>query len=460
MTDAAALTAPRYSWRFAAGAGLALGFAYTLSPLTVIVLASLYPLWRVASRGLSDRERHWLKAILVIAIAIRLLTVAGLFLSADPAKPFATFFGDEELFKTRTIWLRNIGMGVPISKADMIYVFDDIAQSSYLYLLAYVQAIVGDAPYGVHLLNTLMYLCAVVGLYRLVRPSFGGVAALGGLALLLFVPSLLIWSVSALKEPLYTLVAAAEIACAVLVARAPRWWLRAAALAGVVAGAFLLQGVRNGGLVVVGVGAVGGLSLGLAFTRPRVLLAAAVALSLMTPILLTRPAVKGAMLKAAQVGVFNHTGHLLTPGRAYLLVDPRYYDDRYHLWAMPPSEAAQFVVRAVVSYFVIPLPQHVDSLATAAYLPEQIVWLTVVLLVVPGLVAGLRRDAVLTCLLAAHAVAAIMLVALNSGNIGTLIRHRGLAWPYLAWLAALGACDLIRRIAGRGETPMVRMELT
>lgn len=460
MTGATMTAGHRAPWLLAVGVGLALGVAYTLSPLTIVVVATLFPLWRLASRGLSERERYWLAAILFVAVAIRLLAIGGLFLTADQAKPFATFFGDEELFKTRTVWLRNIGMDVPISKADMIYVFDDIAQSSYLYVLAYIQALVGIAPYGVHLFNMLLYLCAVVGLYRLVRTGFGGVAAMGGLAVLLFIPSLLVWSVSALKEPLYTIVAAGELVCAVLVTRAPRRWQRVLAVAGVVAGAFALQGVRNGGLVVVGVGAAGGLALGLALTRPRVLLAGTVALALTAPVLLTRPAVEGALLRVAQTGVFNHTGHLLTPGKAYLLVDPRYYDDRFHLWKMPSQEAARFVVDAIAAYFVVPLPQHVDSTAIAAYLPEQFVWLVVVLLVPAGVAAGLRRDPVLTSLLAAHAFAAVVTVALNSGNIGTLIRHRGLAWPYLAFLGALGACDLLRRTTARSEPPMVRMEPT
>ena len=64
-----------------------------------------------------------------------------------------------------------------------------------------------------------------------------------------------------------------------------------------------------------------------------------------------------------------------------------------------------------------------------------------------GFYAGLKRDIVVTCMLAAHAVAAIAIVALSSGNIGTLIRHRSLAMPYVIWLSATGAHECVRRIA-------------
>ena len=42
--------------------------------------------------------------------------------------------------------------------------------------------------------------------------------------------------------------------------------------------------------------------------------------------------------------------------------------------------------------------------------------------------------------------AAILIVALTSGNIGTLIRHRSLALLYLIWLSALGAHEGVRLV--------------
>ena len=99
---------------------------------------------------------------------------------ADPSRPYANFFGDEELFKNRTVWLRNVSMGIPISPADTIYVFDEVGRSSYLYLLAYIQALVGDAPYGTNVLNACWYVAAVLLLHGFIRRAYGRVAAFGG----------------------------------------------------------------------------------------------------------------------------------------------------------------------------------------------------------------------------------------------------------------------------------------
>jgi hypothetical protein len=46
-------------------------------------------------------------------------------------------------------------------------------------------------------------------------------------------------------------------------------------------------------------------------------------------------------------------------------------------------------------------------------------------------------------------MAAIAIIALSSGNIGTLIRHRSLALLYLIWLSAVGAHECMRLVIPR-----------
>lgn len=434
----------RGQWRLAAVAGAIIGLVYTLSPLTVLVLAALPLLWRWAGRDLSDRERRWLTVVLCVAVAARLIAIGGLFLSADSARPFANFFGDEEFFKRRSIWMRNIGLGVPIAGSDVIYAFDDVGRSLHLYVLAYLQAVVGNAPYGILLLNALVYAAGALVLYRLVRPAYGGLAALGGLTLLLFLPSLLTWSISALKEPAYMCVGAAEVVAAAAVIRARRVRSRLLAAAATVACAFVLQGLRDGGMAMAVIGVGGGLAASLVITRPRVLLASLVALPLVVVIAFNRPAVQVRAWAAVHEAAFKNWGYINTPGYTYKLLDARFYPARADIRTMTPPEAARFVLRAVVDYVTMPLPWSIESRAALAFLPEQIVWYGLVVLVPIGIWTGLRRDAVITSLLVSHAAAAALMVALTGGNVGTLVRHRGMALPYIVWLSTLGGIELTR----------------
>ena len=49
------------------------------------------------------------------------------------------------------------------------------------------------------------------------------------------------------------------------------------------------------------------------------------------------------------------------------------------------------------------------------------------------------------------AAASIVAIALTSGNVGTLVRHRSLAVPYLLWLSLAGLCELLSRAGARGQ---------
>lgn len=429
----------------AVGIGAVLGVIYTLSPLSVLATAAGIAAVAWGSRDFGPRERRWFIFLIAFAMALRLALIAGLFLTADDSRPFATFFGDEELFKSRPIWIRNIGLGVPISPADMIYAFDDTGRSGYLFVLAVLQAFVGDAPYAIHVLNAVVYLAGTLVLHRLARVSFGRLPAIGGLAVLLFFPSLFAWSISALKEPMFVLVAAIELLSVLMVVRSRTWLGRIAALVAVVISALMLESLRKGGSQVAMAGAVAGIAGGLIVPRPRLFLATALFVPLTVVALLQVPRLQDRVLTVVRDSVRYHAGHVLTAGYTYQLVNPHYYANWEAIFRIGPAEATQYVSRAVVRYFVEPMPWIPRSRAMLAYVPEQAAWWSLLLLMPFGIATGLKRDALLTSVLLSHAAAIIMMVALTSGNIGTLIRHRGLVLPYFVWIAALGAYWLLER---------------
>jgi len=431
--------------KLAIAAGAALGVLYTLSPLTVLLLACITPYWMRISRGVSGRERDWLAALLVTALALRLAAVAVLFLTADSTHPFNSFFGDEELFKSRTVWLRNIGLGIPISKADYIYTFDDVGRTSYQPLLAYLQALFGEAPYGIHVFNVGLYFVAAGVGYRVVRAAFGGLVAIGTLAGWLFMPSLFMWSVSALREPAHLALAMSGVACTIAIVRAPALLQRGAAVAGVVAVAVVLESLRAGGSIMTAVGVAGGLLLIAAVRRPAfaATLAAALLLIVVAVPQLRLRAHQGATA-ALRYGAFQHAGHLATAGYTYPLISGRYYPGRIRVWEMPAQEAYAFGVKAMIAYFTEPVPWRIESRLMLLYLPEHLLWYVLLALTPWGIAAALRRDVVVTCILLAHAAGAILAVALTGGNIGTLIRHRGLALPYIFCFGVAGAIALLR----------------
>jgi len=444
------------TWRLVAAAGLVGAVVYVLSPLTVWFAFAAVAIVSWAERGVEGGERRWLRLVLIAAIVLRVAAVLVLFtITNHKTTPFATFFGDEEFFIKRSISLRNLALGIPIHSADFIYAFDEVGATSYLYLLAAIQLLVGPSPYGVHLVGVAFYLAASVLLFRLVRRTLGRVPAFAGLVLLLFLPTLFAWSVSALKESAYLLLTASTVALAEVVFRGRTWTRRAAAVVAIALLIAAVESVRRAGAALTAAGLIVGLATTWIVTRPRMLLAAAVIAPMAIGVVLSRPTLQVRAFQNVRQAAQQHAGHINTPGVVYKTLDDRFYISWFDLGDMRFFEQARFIIRSVVAYVVVPLPWQARSKAILAYLPEQALWLLMVALMPSGFVRSLRRDPLVASLLLAMAATAAAVVALVSGNVGTLVRHRGLVIPYMVWLSAVGASELYINYA----RPMRRGEI-
>lgn len=433
----------------AIAAGIVVAAAYTLSPLLVITGVGFALLIWWARQSPDETERRVLTAILIAAIGLRVVAVAGLFLSTDHHSiPFGTFFGDEDYFIKRSIWLRNLALGIPISLADVRYAYDESIQTSFVWMLAALQVVVGPSPYGLHLVSALLYVFGTLVLFRAVRPGFGQPASLAGLVLLLFLPSLFAWSISVLKEPVFFALMAGAVWVTVMAARHRSWAAGLLASVVLLALALTAETIREGGFVVAAGGTLGAMLLAIVWSRRRLALLIAVVAVAALPVALSRGSVRDRLDVLVASAALRHWEHVHAPGHSYMLLDPSFYVERPLPGDLAPSEAARFALGGLVAYAVVPAPWQMTSRAELAYLPEQIVWYALVLLAPVGIWAGLRRDPFLTAVLLAHLLLAIGLVAITSGNVGTLVRHRALALPYLVWFSGLGLSMVLAWLSG------------
>jgi Dolichyl-phosphate-mannose-protein mannosyltransferase len=425
---------------------VAIGFAYLLSPLSVWFAIAIVPVVLRSLRGLDAGERLAVATIAAAAIALRLLVIAGLFLWTDHGSvAFGSFFGDEDYFVKRSLWLANVARGIPVHPLDLEYAFEPYGRSGYLYLLAVVQALVGPSPYGLRLVSVLCYVLAALLLYRLVRTTLGRMPALFGLTVLLFLPSLLVWSVSLLKESSFVLVSALALLLAFkLVDPASTARTRVFAACGVVALTAVQQGIRPYGAVFCASGVVFGLAIGFVATRPRIMLTTIVAAPILLGAVFSHPNLQLKTYVAIQSAARQHWGAVVvSQGHGYRLLDERFYPDLNEISGLEFQETLRFLVRGIVAYIAEPLPWHAQSRATATYLVEHVFWYVLAALAGAGTFFGFRRNAVVTGLLAGHALVIAAAAAFTDGNVGTLVRHRGLALPYLVWLSGVGASELL-----------------
>ncbi len=459
---------PRQLVLLATTVAVLVGFLYTLSPVGVWCGVGVVGLFTWAGRGLPGRERRWLLSLLAIALGLRLLVVIGLFLLTDPdLRPAANFFfdGDGQALKARSLWLRNTWLDVPIGEMYFRLAFQDYGWSGYLYVLAYLQYLLGPAPFGIHLFNILLFLAASVALYRLVRTAYTPAAALVGLTLLLFLPTLFAWSISALKESFHLFVGTAALIAAVGIVRG-RGRLQLLAVVGLVVAMAVLATIRGGAFEIMAVGLAGGMLVRVLTLKKWVVVATLVCLGAglfavsRIPDLQAR--VTDPVTTVLRTTAQTHLGHTFTRGHGYKLLDDSYYKRYFtdgsniHLMRYPdlvemltPGELTRYVVRSAVAFLVVPLPWDAVSWSEIVLVPQQVAWYLMVPLALVGVVAGLRRDVLVTLLLVSCIVVAAVPIGLSNGNVGTLVRHRDTVVPFIVWLSGLGVVSLAGWLASR-----------
>ncbi len=438
----------------AIAAGVVIGLLITVSPLMIVasVLGALVVVG--VRRGLPADERRLVTTILVAAMAARVLVVAIVAVWGIPlvsAQSGGGLVGDEAYMFERSLRTRDILLGFPVAKLDYMMAFDNYADTKYTGWLTWLQTTFGPSPYAIRLLNGALFVAAAAVMYRVSRMAFGARAAQCGLTVLLFMPSLLFWSVSLLKDSVYFLLTAIIIAAVVAFLRGRDLQQRSAALVIFAIALWGLADLRPWAVTLTS----GGLALGLAMywllgSRIRMAVAASVLLLTATVVASSEPAAK-LVLRGLTWGAQQHVGHAQTPGRSYRTLDNRFYSDFQSVLAdkpMRPAEGFRYVVRAAGAFVIVPLPWQAATTTELLFVPEQLLWFLCAALALFGLRAAYRRDALFASLLVGYIGIISAALALINGNVGTLVRLRGLVARFVVWIAAVGLMSAIVKLTG------------
>jgi hypothetical protein len=436
--------------------GVAAGALYTLSPLTAWCVALTTVVLAAAGRGLPAADRRALRAVLIIALIARVVAVGALFVLNTPLhddQSVSMLSGDEAYDLSRALRTRDVVTGSPVGQYDYFVAGDEYGRTSYITLLTGIQVLFGPTPYSMRFLNTLLFLIAAILLFRMTHAAFGRLPAFCGLIALLFLPTLFVWSISLMKEPLYLF--GSTLVLTGVVNALTRY--RVSSVVAAAIGVAIVSDLRPGAIVL----ALGGIGCGLAllafFSLPRRFrIAAAVVAVLAVAAAGSTTFAQQRVTTALETTAKTHAGHVFTVGHSYKLLDDEFYVNpasaASSTLTFTPAEAARYLVRSAASFIAVPLPWQLASIRELAYLPEQMFWYVMIALLPPGIVAGWRRSRVATAMLAGFVLPTAAALALTNGNVGTLLRLRGIVIPYLLWLSAAGFCACLQRLAVEGAT--------
>jgi len=445
--------------RLGLGAGLCLAVLYTIAPLAVRVAAVAVVVLTLGLRDLPADERRVLAILLTVAVAMRLVVIAAIFFRYLPFHSdgwLGDLTGDGAYGVSRALRARDLLLGVPTNKYDGFVVTDMYGANLFVGILTTLTMLFGPVPYGLRLLNALLFVTGALVMFRFARRAYGWLPAASALAFVLFLPSFFAWSISLLKEPLYFFLTAVFLGCAAATLRSGPVVRRAACAVIALVALMGMDGVRHQTLQIGLLGWALALGLLVVLSRPRMFVPAA-AVGLAVLIAAAWPRIGPAALRALEETAKIHTGHVMTVGHVYKLLDPGFYylvqNASTSTMTLTYDEAARYVLRAAAAFIVVPLPWQMASVRELAIMPEQLLWYAIVLACPVGIVAGWRRDRAATAVMLGYLAMTSLVLALTNGNVGTLVRLRGIVTIVLVWISSVGVCSAVESFVYEAPRP-------
>src|SRR3989304_3465697 len=188
--------------------------------------------------------------------------------------------------------------------------FEGYGRSSYLWVMTFLQVLVGPAPYGLRVLNAALFLGAVLLLFRVTRRAFGVFTAFAGSFVLLFLPTLFAWSISLLKESFYFVLTVAVLAAVVELTETTSRRTRVVCAA-VVAGALLaLRDLREGAVILTVSGIAAGLAGAYVLGRRSRLVVASAGLAALLAAVAAVPSLRSRALTLVGQAATASAGHV------------------------------------------------------------------------------------------------------------------------------------------------------
>ena len=454
----------RMPWWLLIMVGALVGTLLVTSPGSLAVLTLVALLLRGIRRFATDDHRYlsWLCGVGFAARAVAAFLLLFIFavnhplaqsdvMTLPPSQRSINYFcyripdlfgdSDSGFYSLQGLWLSQAVARPHIDDAYRRFlarVFGDpLGRSYHVYLLGAYHYLFGFSPYSVLLVNALIGTLGGLFVYLFTRRLFGvPTASLAGV-LGMFWPSLFLWSLSNLKEPGVILsllvffwalmgwfqrrawrwfVTSLIAACVQVILRKELLCLVIPMLAFSVSYPFLVARSTRWKRWAVGIGVVLITILQL-FSNGQ---------------FLRRP-----LDRFMDTLVMLHQGH--QQGWAYQYLD----GDSYPLMAIPShwltdGKRLSVLGNAWIHFLFEPFPNRLDTLWHALCYPQVLLWYACVLFGVLGLVGSwgaLPRGGGYLCL--AYLAGFGSLVALASGNIGTVLRHRDMFTPlYLSFTAA------------------------
>ncbi len=442
--------------------GSLLGIIAALSPGSVFVLLLVAGTCAALRRLAAQEDRAFLIRWFLIGFSVRAVLSLGLDLGScivegyPPMKRAPVEYwnlgiidktrnymrmGDSDYYSERGYCMAQYVNGV--SEPAILRRIQDYGHHGYVFVIGWFYYLFGFSPVSVKWVNGWIGALLILPLFLLAKSCFQSTIARWTAGLVALFPTLIFWSTTNLKEPLFFLFLGFLFLLfqAIRVGHGFRRWVAYPLLLLLLFRALLAFGRQE---FLVGLAA--GLTLVCCLEWclrkrwyvPLVLMAVGM-------VHFAPPVISSGL----RLAVYRHIGYVGGTGMVY-----RYLPDRFYPYTTPaPTQVlVQRIPNAIMHYLLEPFPSRAGDWFVALLVPQMILWYFLLPLALIGAVAGLSWNTWNCAFLVAAFVVWTLMGALSNANIGTLIRLRDMVTPIVLlfaaaglWVVARGKEDFCRR---------------
>ncbi len=437
--------------------GIAVGYLSLVNPggLLVLVLVALCTviLWRFTSA----ENRKFIMTLFFIGVASRIIIFLILFLFSTFAGKSGWLFGDSwGLYNFAWAWAQQMD-GI----SDIIY-FEAMdghlypflnyqitgiwqyGYNSLTYLLGTVFHFFGPLKFSPRLINCLIGVGAGIFIYYIVKDIYGKRTAKLSAILTVFTPSLFLWSLGFLKDIPFVF-----IGCAILWSFVRFQKTKRALYLIILIFAILAQYTMRPNLspaLIIGTFILSYFLISEIRWRKKIIVFICL-LILIVPL--------SRMIDFKTI-VSNQATHVLTYSRGVINTGGSIYkifDDKYYRGgSMSLSNNISYIdftkgfFKGWFYFLLVPFPWKIHTNLLLMSYPQVILWYLFIPFVFIGMITAFRYKWRETFIFFVYIILYGSIIALHSGNIGTVFRHRDMLNPIFLIFGSLGLMKIFGQL--------------
>lgn len=314
----------------------------------------------------------------------------------------------------------------------------------YLYVIGFFYYLFGYSPISVKFINCILGALAAVVIYNMAAVNFNRPAARIAGLLFAFFPSLICWSTTNLKDSSVVLISAFFVysLCMFLARRRIVYVLF---MIGSTVMQFLLTKHEIWFVFLASFTITVAVDWFLFKAKRRIwlVLLCVIVYSFMPAGFKSRAA--GSLADNAKTLLVRHAGYVWPKGVNYKVLEDKYYNAPNSIYGITPGYFIKSSGKLFLHFMFEPFPGRMFQLSFLPAIPQMLLWYFLIPFTAIGIIRGFALNKKAALAIFVYLSLLTFIIALSSGNVGTLYRHRDYVTPFYLIFAALGLARVFRR---------------